>query len=347
MEKTIDRQSTVETADVEPDHRWVIRVWLLVAAFTVIMLARSWDVGIPFRDPDGRWFRFKLAYSLGVLAVLALLEALVSTRSAGWSVRRSLTRLRERWWNRRLVLAVTALVGYHIVYVDYRNLKSWDVFNHVRDGMLESWDRWLFFGHSPAVLLHDALGQGVSAHVLRDFYESFPTLVWIAFTAALVFCPRMRHGYVAIASAMWVWILGTATYYLIPSLGPFNESPQDFAGLPHMSIQDTQAKYMAQRDYLLSNPHAHDATAQISAFASLHTGVTFVVVLLAFYYGLRRPGWVLTAYLVVIMISTVYLGWHFFVDDIAGLAIGFLSVYLGKRMIYPHGRPEPDDAPVG
>jgi uncharacterized membrane protein len=225
VEKTVERPPALETADVEPDHRWVIRVWLLVVAFTLIMLARSWDVGVPFRDPEGKWFQHKLAYSLGVLAALALLDAVVSPGLSGWTPRRALLRLRDRWWGRRLGLAVSALVGYHIVYVDYRNLKSWDVYNHVRDGMLESWDRWLFFGHSPAVLLHDALGQGLTAHVLEAFYESFPTLVWIAFTAALVFCRRMRDGYVAIASAMWVWILGTATYYLIPSLGPFNEAP--------------------------------------------------------------------------------------------------------------------------
>ena len=29
--------------------------------------------------------------------------------------------------------------------------------------MLLRWDRWLFFGHSPAVLLHDLLGQDVAA----------------------------------------------------------------------------------------------------------------------------------------------------------------------------------------
>ena len=39
------------------------------------------------------------------------------------------------------------------------------------------------------------------------------------------------------------------------------------------------------------------------------------------------------------VVATVYLGWHFFVDDIAGAAIALLSVYLGSRMIYPHGRP--------
>ena len=42
------------------------------------------------------------------------------------------------------------------------------------------WDRWLFLGHSPAVLLHDLLGQHVAAYVLMVVYESFSTLVIVA-----------------------------------------------------------------------------------------------------------------------------------------------------------------------
>jgi len=147
----------------------------------------------------------------------------------------------------------------------------------------------------------------------------------------------VRDGYVFIASAMWAWILGVGSYYLIPSLGPFSSAPQEFAGLPHTMIQDTQAKYLAQRDYLLAHPHAGDAYAQISAFASLHVAVTFVILLMARYYGLRRLALALTAYLVAIIIATVYLGWHYAVDDIAGLVIGYLAVLLGRLMIYPPG----------
>src|SRR4029079_1404505 len=95
------------------------------------------------------------------------------------------------------------------------------------DGLLSSWDRWLFLGHSPAVLLHDVLGQHAAAWVLSAWYGAFPNLVLVAFPAAVVLAPRMRDAYAAIAAFVWVWILGTATYYAIPSLGPFHAAPQD------------------------------------------------------------------------------------------------------------------------
>ena len=60
-----------------------------------------------------------------------------------------------------------------------------------------SWDRWLFFGHSPAVLLHDLLGQHWAAWGLAYWYETFGTLVLFAVVAPVVFVDRIRDGYVA------------------------------------------------------------------------------------------------------------------------------------------------------
>ena len=92
--------------------------------------------------------------------------------------------MRERWTGRRLAEAGLVLLGYHVVYFCYHNLKSWDVFNQPRDRLLLSWDRWLFLGHSPAALLHQILGVHVAAYVLLVVYESFSTLVSVSVVAA-------------------------------------------------------------------------------------------------------------------------------------------------------------------
>ncbi len=131
----------------------------------------------------------------------------------------------------------------------------------------------------------------------------------------------------------------SACYYLVPSLGPFDNVPHDFAGLPHTIVTRTQALYMGQRADLLADPSAHDAFAQVSAFASLHVGVTAVIVLMLAYYRFRRTTIVMTVYLALTIVATVYLGWHFFVDDVAGLAIAAAAVGLGHLTIYPAGRP--------
>ncbi|MCW2606306.1 MAG: phosphoesterase, PA-phosphatase related protein [Frankiales bacterium] len=321
----------------EPDESVrgpLLRVWAVVAAFTLVMVARSVQVGIPPKDPRGSLLLSRVAISLGLLVALVLVDAV---RRAGWTVRPGAVArsVRARWTPRRLGLVLLALAAYHLVYVEYRNLKSWDVLNTPRDEMLLRWDRWLFFGHSPHVLLHDLLGQGIAARVLVVWYETFGWLVCLSFVAALVLQPRLRQGYVHIASAMWVWILGTASYYAIPSLGPFQAVPEEFAGLPHSMVQETQATYMAQRAHLLADPQAADAFASISAFASLHVGVTTLMLLMARYYGLRWTSRLLAVFLAGTMVATVYVGWHFAVDVPAGLLVGWLGVRLGRWTVDP------------
>ncbi|MBZ5737171.1 phosphatase PAP2 family protein [Nocardioides mangrovi] len=321
---------------------WLLRLGALVVVFGAVTLWRSHAVGIGLRDPGGQYLVGKMAISVGVFAVLVVVDAVVRTHRDGRSVRsgREVVRTaRRRWTARRLGLAWAALVCYHLVYFCYHNLKSWDVLNAPRDALLARVDQWLFLGHTPAVLLHDVLGEGVAAWVLIGVYESFPTLVTVSFVAAVVLADRVREGAVFIAAMCWAWVLGTVSYYAIPSLGPFHESPQDFAGLPVSIVTRTQALYLAQRDDLLADPAAHDAFAQISAFASLHVAITTVIVLMAAYYRLRRTTIVLSVFLVGTLVATVYLGWHFAVDDLAGLAIGAVAVVLGRLTIDPRRNP--------
>ena len=319
------------------------RLWAVVVCFIGVGVARSAQVGIPFRDPHGAYLVSRVTLTLWIFLGLVALDGLIRS-GRPLSVRRVWSTIRTRWTPGRLALAWVALLAYHATYFTYHNLKSWDVFNAPRDAMLTEWDRWLFLGHSPAVLLHDLLGQDAAARVLMVWYETFPTLVVVAFPAAVVLARRTRDAYAGIAAFVWVWILGTATYYAIPSLGPFHAEPGDFSGLPHMMIQDTQVRYMSQRDYLLAHPHASDAFAQVSAFASLHVGVTATILGLAWWHRLRRTTAVIAVFLAGTMVATVYLGWHFAVDVPAGLAIAALAWILGPLTVGAGRRPAPGTA---
>jgi hypothetical protein len=346
MSTQTDAMTTPDVpADVEPDHRWVVRLWVVVVAFLAVTLVRSWMVDIPLRDVDGSILRIRLATSLLVFVVAVLVDAAWRTPRPGWSPRRAFATLRTRWTLRRVGLLWSGLLAYHLVYFSYHNLKSWDVLNAPRDDLLTQWDRWLFLGHSPAVLLPDLLGRDVATWVLMVWYESFPTIVTISFVALPVLATRMRKGYVFLASMVWVWILGTACYYAIPSLGPFDYEPHIFAGLPETIVTRTQDLYMAQRAHLLADPSAPDAFAQVSAFASLHVGVTGVITGMLLYYGFRRLFAVMCVYLAGTVVATVFLGWHFFVDDIAGVLIAVAAILLGHLTIYPGRRlPRREDA---
>lgn len=276
--------------------------------------------------------------------VLALIDIGIRGGFRTWRSRDLFDRLRARWPKDRLVVALSGLVAYHVVYLCYHNLKSWVVFNGFQDAKLAQLDLWLFLGHSPAVLLHNLLGEHVAAIVLAFIYESFSYIVPFSFVAAVVFVDQIRDGYVFLASAMWAWIIGTASYYLIPSLGPFATSAGDFDNLTHTLINGRQDTLLANRTQMLTDPGAPDALASIGAFASLHTGFTFMIVLMLRYYGWRRLSHLMTIYLLATMTATIYFGYHFVLDDVAGLLLGYLAVVLGKRTIFPEGRSKSNES---
>lgn len=327
-----------KAADSPTTARWWIWTWVVVIVFGAIALWRSQQVDVPFRDPDGRVFTSRILLSFGILIVLILLDGAVRAGRRGWTVKKMGEAIAARWTPDRIALAVTGLLAYHLVYTFYRNLKSWNAFRTQYDDELLKFDRWLFFGHDPAQLLHDLFGEQVAPHIFRAIYESFSIMVPISFVAALVFAPRIREGYVFLTSAMWVWILGVGSYYLIPAIGPFDSAPQLFAGLDPTSVTATQAKYMAERAQLLNDPGLADFFASIGAFASLHTGFTFLVVLMMRYYGFHRISRILGVYLIAVMVSTIYLGWHYVLDDVAGLLIAWAAVRLGRLTVHPPGR---------
>lgn len=305
----------------------------MVVVFAVVAVLGSVRTGVPVRDPGGVWFTRRIGVSIALFVLLALVDAYRRTDRGERSTGRVVEVLRARWPRRRLLLAGTGLTGYWVVYASYRNLKSWVAFEEPQDAMLLRWDRRLFLGNDPADLLHDLLGVHVSAYVLVVIYQSFTTLVRLAVVAAVVFPTRMRHGYVFLAAAVWVWILGVGSYYLIPSLGPFSSDPGQFTDLPPTIVTETQARFLAERAEFLADPGAVGALSQVAAFGSLHVAVTCMMLLMARYYGLRWTSRFLAVFLLGTMLATVYVGWHFVVDVVAGLVIALVSVALGRWMV--------------
>src|SRR3954463_4985797 len=112
---------------------WKLRVLALVVAFAAVAWARSRQVDIPFKDPHGKLFRAKIVDTAEMLAIFVLVDVVVRWlrgRKGGatlWST------VRTRWTPYRIVMIVAGLLAYFVVYLSYRNLKSWDVLLTQRD----------------------------------------------------------------------------------------------------------------------------------------------------------------------------------------------------------------------
>jgi len=312
----------------------------VVALLTVLTaLLATQAAGVPFRDPDhmvGRrlvWVGCLVVVLVGldvVVRAARLSGTFTPSRAAMRSVRR------ERWsWYRALAVGI-ALASFYLSYLAYRNLKS--VLPLLRPGelfdrQLADFDRDLFGGNDPAALLHSLMGVGVPTQVLSVVYVAFIFFVPISLALALVFSPGMQGGifYALVLSINWG--LGAASYFLLPALGPIYATPTAFAHLPASETSHLQDVLLDQRLEFLRDPAAADAHQSIAAFGSLHTSIIFTAAVAAHLLGLGRPLriglWVMFA---LTAIATIYFGWHYVVDDLAGLVIALTALALARGL---------------
>jgi hypothetical protein len=243
--------------------------------------------------------------------------------------------VRERWrthWNRdRLTLVALGIISFYIVYVSYRNLKSFLPFvreaKYDRD--LHELDRVLLFGHDPAIALHSLLGHGFMAWPLSYVYLWFLPLVPLAVTAWLVWSRNLAYGYWFVSSQCVAWTLGTVSYYALPTLGPGLKYVWLYESLPRTPTYQLMESLQYGRQNVKYGV-VGDAVQSVAGFASLHCAITLLVALMIQYTvanrWLRRVFWVNFACTVV---ATLYFGWHYIADDIAGVMIAFVSFYVG------------------
>ena len=312
----------------------------VVAIVTVLTaLLATQAAGVPFRDPDHAVAR-RLALVACLVALLVLLDIvvracrrsrkLIPSPAAMRSVRR------ERWTRRRAAAVAGALVGFYVTYLAYRNVKSSVPLlrpGELLDRQLADFDRSLFGGNDPADLLHALLGTGIAAEVLSVVYVAFFYAVPISLALALVFSPGLQGGiFYAIALSI-NWGLGAASYLLLPALGPIYAAPDGFADLPATEVSRLQGILLVQRLEFLRDPAAADVFQSIAAFGSLHVSIVFTAAVAAHMLGLGRRLriglWVLFA---LTAIATIYLGWHYVVDDVAGLVIGLTALALARGL---------------
>ena len=241
-------------------------------------------------------------------------------------------RVRNHWTRERLILVVSGLVCFYITYVSYRNLKSFLPFvlgEEKYDRELHLMDRVLFFGNDPATVMQTLFGTGLSAHVLSSVYLWFLPLVPLALAAWLVWSRNITFGYWFATSQCLAWALGTASYYALPTLGPGFAYAHLYGDLPDTgsgALMDSL--YYARQGVIRDG--VEGAVQSVGGFASLHVAITLLVALMVQYTLRSRVlQWVFWINFAITVVATLYFGWHYLADDIAGVAIALVSFWLG------------------
>jgi hypothetical protein len=314
------------------------RAYVFLVANAAFMLVwagiTAWHLDRPLIDPEGSflgpaWVR------LPILCVGGLILDLVPR--AIWLSRGRVRlmpgvvrdRWKQHWSSERLLLVILGIACFYVIYVSYRNLKSFLplVSDRMYDRELRMLDRVLFFGHDPGVVIHHVLGETVVAHLLSSFYLLFIPMVAILVTVWLVWSRNLSFGWWFVTSQGIAWTLGTISYYALPTLGPGLEYGWLYGSLANTGTTDLMSSLVNARHGVLWG----DGQAQtVAGFASLHTAISLLWALMVQYTVRNRVirilFWINFGLTVV---ATLYFGWHYVADDIAGIAIAFISFYVG------------------
>ncbi len=296
-------------------------------------------LGEPLHDPDGSmgpsWFRMPMML-LGAFVVDIVPRSLWRSRRRPSSVgshARSI--VAEHWTRDRIVLVVVGLLSFYVTYVSYRNLKNFmtKIFGpHTYDNVLHNIDRALMLGHEPAVILHGLLGETYAAHVLALVYLLFLPVSPLSLVVYLVWARNISHGLWYATAQCLAWALGTLSYYALPTLGPNFAFPWLYHDLDQTGVTNLLDSLYYSRQDRLWWPLRTDSIQSVAGFASLHVGIILTLTLVTHF--TVRHTWVRTAmwvYFGLTVVSTLYFGWHYICDDIAGAVIAFVSVWLGGR----------------
>ncbi len=322
-----------------PSRRSVAAGPLVALVTLVAALVATQMAAVPFRDPDHVAAKYLILVGFAV-GLMVLVDIAVRAGHRAGTSRPSLEAMRavrrERWhWYRGLAVA-SALVSFYVSYLAYRNIKSMvpllrpgDLF----DRELADVDRILFAGHDPYELLHSALGAGVQTQVLSLVYLFYIVFVPISLALALVFSRNLHGGMFFTTALSLNWPLGAASYLLLPSLGPVYVTPAEFAHLPSSGVSDLQDLLLDKRIEFLSDPGVAGTAQTIAAFASLHVSMLVTAAMAAHLLGLARSLRIaLWALVAASAVSTIYLGWHYVVDDIAGVVIAVAALALARSL---------------
>ena len=243
----------------------------------------------------------------------------------------------DRLWGGLIVVGLLPIFGWCFAYIQallpLMHPIDWDP-------TFAAWDRWLHFGRQPWEWLQPILGyprvtSAFSVVYALWFFVLYGVNFWQAFSRGN---PELRMQYLLCTVLVWS-VLGDVGCTLLASGGPvyfgrLTGLPDPFAPLMqylhsanevsrNLSIGIQEAMW---RLYLV-NGQGGEINGNIAAMPSLHvaTSCSFWLVARA---TNAKLGYAFGTFLILMLIGSVHLGWHYAIDGYAGI-LGTIALWYG------------------
>ena len=325
-------------------RRWPYTfVVILSVAVGLTAVIASKRLGVPLRDPDG--FLGPAYIRLPLIGLLFFAAGIIPQAIRRSGLRRALPTMRaivrEEWTWGRVGNIVTGLVAFYICYVSYRNLKSYlplDPRGRAVRPRPAAARPLPDVRQQPGAAAARLLGTGIVAQILATSYLAYLPLIPLTLGLVLTWSRNVSLGAWYATALSLNWVLGTVSYYILPTLGPAFFQPSMFADLPDSGVSALQISLFKNGVAFKADPTGSDIFG-IAGFASLHVSVVVTACLFFERTGqraaIRIAGW---AFLVMTILATIYFGWHYLADDVAGALIGWAAVSIGAWATGNRGR---------
>jgi len=197
------------------------------------------------------------------------------------------------------------------------------------DSLFVAIDRWIF-GVNPTEWL-GLFSHPVITEILQIAYFSYYLLFIILGVEIYRRYPIVRFDHAAFM-IVYGFYLSYIGYFMLPAVGPrfiLHEFSQINLELPGVFLTQTLRAIIDAGESIPRNiPNPVDFV-QRDVFPSGHTQLTLIVLTLAFQERLKSR-WLLLTLGSLLIVGTVYLRYHYFIDVVAGAVFCWLTFWTGN-----------------
>ena len=199
------------------------------------------------------------------------------------------------------------------------------------DRLLIDIDRWIF-GTDPTRWLA-AFSHPAVTEILQISYACY-YIILIGVFFELDLEKRHTEYFLGAFLVVYGFYLSYVGYIILPAVGP-RFTLHDFHllnnELPGVFITDALRDFVNAGESIPKGVPNAIELAQRDAFPSGHTQLTLIILYIALTNRLRSR-WVLLVVGSLLIISTVYLRYHYVIDVIAGVAFFMFTIWSGKKI---------------
>ena len=315
--------------------------WFVLAAQSIFVAAILCLIGLPKQDATGPFFERYRRDPLRI--VLLLVYFCILGWAFGWTKALVLTadtiailEFRERRTLRELGRAAGAVVlpafylfaGFLLVFA-YNSVIVSARFNFAYDPAFNAMDKWILGGRSVYDLSHWAVGIfPLSFFRFLEFvyFGMFPQIG--AGIILVTLCDGKRRGLQFVGTILMAYYLALGLFYLWPSQGPYYLCPEHFSRFPSALHAYRIQRTLIARALALWNhvPIHRISTNYFIGFPCMHIAQPLIV--MWFLRRWRRMLITLGAYDALLIVSILFLEWHYLVDILAGVLVAGICIAI-------------------